>query len=232
MSAGRFTIHARRMALALACALVAGCSSVVKAPQRPALYDFGPARATLPAPNPATNPAGTAPVTTPAMTAAPLVLPDIEAGGAVEGTRVLYRLDYDNRHELRPYSQARWSAPVTQLVHERIASRLAQGRTVLSPGQLTAAPASPAASPLVLRLQLLEFAQHFDAPERSRGELRLRATLLQTGPVGDRLVAQRSFAVSRPAPSADAAGGVQALSQAVDEVAEQIGRWLQESTAG
>jgi cholesterol transport system auxiliary component len=58
--------------------------------------------------------------------------------------------------------------------------------------------------------------------------LRLRCTLLESGTNGERAVAQRSFHVQRPAPSADAAGGVRALTAATDAAAADIARWLQQ----
>ena len=41
-------------------------------------------------------------------------------------------------------------------------------------------------------------------------------------------MAQRAFQVQRPAPTADAAGGVRALTAAVDAAALDIARWLQQ----
>ena len=58
--------------------------------------------------------------------------------------------------------------------------------------------------------------------------LRLRCTLLENGAGGERQVAQRSFLVQRPSPSADAAGGVRALTAATDAAALEIAGWLQQ----
>jgi cholesterol transport system auxiliary component len=55
--------------------------------------------------------------------------------------------------------------------------------------------------------------------------MQLRATLLK----GTTLVAQRSFSAQVPAPTADASGGVRALSVAADEVAKQLSDWVGES---
>ncbi|MBC7703147.1 MAG: membrane integrity-associated transporter subunit PqiC, partial [Rhodoferax sp.] len=66
----------------------------------------------------------------------------------------------------------------------------------------------------------------FDAPGRSFGLVRLRATLVQGLPGGDRLLGQRSFVVQRPAPSPDAAGGVHALTVATNTAVEEIEQWL------
>jgi cholesterol transport system auxiliary component len=50
----------------------------------------------------------------------------------------------------------------------------------------------------------------------------VRATLTQQG----RVVGQRSFAASAPAPSADASGGARALAAASDDVIAQLSAWL------
>ena len=62
------------------------------------------------------------------------------------------------------------------------------------------------------------------------GFIRLRATLIEQTTSGEKLVAQRSIAVQRPAPSADAQGGVRALTAATDAAIEEIDVWLQQST--
>ena len=41
-------------------------------------------------------------------------------------------------------------------------------------------------------------------------------------------IAQRTFEVERPAPTADASGGVRALAEATDAAADQIGSWLRQ----
>jgi cholesterol transport system auxiliary component len=58
--------------------------------------------------------------------------------------------------------------------------------------------------------------------------LRVRCTLLENTAAGERLVAQRTFEAERPAPSADASGGVRALTAAVDATGQDIAAWLQQ----
>jgi cholesterol transport system auxiliary component len=82
--------------------------------------------------------------------------------------------------------------------------------------------------PPVLRVQLEEFSHVFDSPTESRGVLRLRCTLLENTAGGERLVAQRSFLLQRPSPSADPAGGVRALTAAADAAALDIAAWLRQ----
>ncbi len=199
--------------LALAAlALLAGCSSIVDKPVRATLYDFGPGQVAASTAQQATRP--------------PLVLADVEAAGALDGSAVLYRLGYVDDHQLRPYSQARWSAPPPQLVRQRLREQLGRERMVLNPGEGAGLARSGGALPRALRIELEEFSHLFQSPTQSVGLLRLRATLLENTAGGEKLLAQRNVVIQRPAPSADAPGGVRALTAAVDAAAEELVQWL------
>ena len=174
-------------------------------PVRPAVFDFGPGLAT-PAPAAA------------AQTLPPLLLADIDAPAAVDGTAVLFRLAYADVQQLRPYAQARWSMPPAALLRQRVREGLGAGRAVLSGGDAPAA--------LALRLELEEFTHVFESPQRSAGLLRLRATLLDTRTGTGQLVAQREVVVQREASTPDAPGGVRALTACADAAVEEIARWL------
>ncbi len=187
--------------------LLGGCAALPERPVRPAVFDFGPGLAAQPA-------------AAPAQTLPPLLLADIEAPAAVDGTAVLFRLAYADVQQLRPYAQARWSMPPAQLVRQPLREQLSQQRVVLNPGE------GPSA--YILRLELEEFTQVFETPERSVGLVRLRATLLENAGGRERLVAQRRFSAQRLAPSPDAPGGVRALTAATDAAVEEIAQWLKE----
>jgi cholesterol transport system auxiliary component len=58
------------------------------------------------------------------------------------------------------------------------------------------------------------------------GLVRLRATLIRGTTGGDRVLGQRTFTVRRPAPSADAPGGVKALAAATDAAVADIVQWV------
>lgn len=188
---------------------VAGCALVDK-PTRPMVYDFGPGALGVPA-------------TSAADSLGVLALSEVDAGSALDNTAVLYRLVYTDAQQLLPYAQARWSMAPAQLVRQRLREVLGQHRTVLSPGDGNVTGSKAA---LVLRVELEEFSQLFDAPGRSSGLVRLRATLVQGLPGGDRLLGQRSFVVQRPAPTPDAPGGVRALTVATHAAVEEIEQWL------
>jgi len=191
-----------------------GCATPDK-PVRATLYDFGPGAS-------AAQPAG--PATLPA-----LVLADIEASGALDGSAVLYRLGYADAHQLRPYAQARWSAPPPQLIRQRLREQLARERAVLDLNESAALARTGGVMPRVLRIELEEFAHFFESPAQSSGVLRLRVTLMENTTAGEKLLAQRGLVVRRPAPTPDAPGGVRALAAATDAAAEEIGQWLMQT---
>ena len=208
-----------RLGLMFAAALLLGaCSALPDKPQRAALYDFGPGAL---APVAATRQAPLAPI----------ALSDIGTpGGALDNQAVLYRLAYDDAQQLRPYSQARWSMPPAQLIRQRLRDTLGRTRAVLNAGEGPALNRSvnQGVLPRVLQLELDEFSHFFESPGSSVGLIRLRATLVETTPSGEKLLAQRSVTMQRPAPSADAPGGVRALTAATDAAIEEIATWLQQ----
>jgi cholesterol transport system auxiliary component len=195
--------------------IVTGCSVLPDKPQRPAQYDFGPgAVAAMPTDRRAPLP--------------PLALADVEANGPLEaGTAVLYRLGYADAQQLRPYALARWSMPPTQLVRQRLREHLSQRRTVISAGEGAALLRSEGQQPLVLRVDLDEFSQLFTAPATSTALLRMRVTVVDNLPAGEKILAQRQFIVQRPAATADAPGGVRALAEATDAAAAELSQWLE-----
>jgi len=206
--------------------LMAGCS-VLDKPTRATMYDFGPGALATQAL--ALTPAAAA---APATALPPLAIADIAtSGGALENQAVLYRLGYVDDQQLRPYSQARWTMPPAQLVRQRMRERLSQQRVVLNAREGVALNRSQNANLPMLRLELEEFSQLFSAPDASVGLLRLHATLVEITPAGERLLAQRNLSVQRPASSADAAGGVRALTAATDAAIDELDRWLRQVPA-
>lgn len=197
--------------------LLGGCA-LPDRPSRATLYDFGPDVPTVMS--------LAAPV---ALALPPLAIGDITSSGALDSPALLYRLAYADVQQPRPYTQARWSAPPAQLVQQRVREQLGQRRTVVSAREGVALGRNVAsAPPLLLRLELAEFGHLFTAPDTSVGLVRLRATLLELTPAGEKLIGQRSFTVQRPAPSPDAPGGVRALTLATDAAIDALEHWLQQ----
>jgi cholesterol transport system auxiliary component len=207
------TGRARASGLALICLIaLSGCAMPLSLPSavRPAVFDFGPGLLTAP---PASS-----------EQQAPLVIAEVEAPVALDSSAVLYRLGYADAQQLQPYALARWSMTPAQLLHQRLRAHLGQNRVLLNPTDHIAANA---AAPRTLRIELEEFSHLFSSPTQSTGLIRLRATLTQNGSRGDHLLAQRSVVVQRLASTADAAGGVRALTDASDAAVREIETWLQ-----
>ncbi len=190
--------------------VLGGCALPDK-PTRALTYDFGPGALSL-APGAST------------ASLPPLVVSEVEASAALDSTAVLYRLAYADVQALRPYAQARWSMPPAQLLRQRLREHLGQGRVVLS----SAEGSLPGANPWQLRVELEEFSQLFEAPNTSAGLVRLRATVVQAAPLGEKLVGQRLVIVQRAASSADAPGGVRALAAASDAAVLELEQWLRD----
>jgi cholesterol transport system auxiliary component len=200
-------------ALMFATLLMTACAALPDKPVRAVTYDFGPGTVAASAVQ-AINASTALP---------PVALAEIDSSLALNGNAVLYRLMYFNAQELRPYAQARWSMPPAQLLRQRLSAQLGKTRAVLNPGDGVAGSTSPWA----VRLELEEFSQLFESTTASVGLLRMRATVVQATAQGEKLLGQRSFVVQRPAPSADVAGGVQALTGASDAVVLEVDQWLQ-----
>lgn len=190
---------------------LSGCALQNPAP-RVVIYDFGPGPLSSAAPTPGKTPPA-------------LVLEMLEAPAALDSTAVLYRLAYADSQQLRPYALARWSMTPTQLLRQHFRQQLGQQRALLNPGDSTG---PNAAKPLLLQLELEEFSQLFESADKSTGLLRLRATLTRPGTKGSQWLAQRSVVVQRSASTADAPGGVRALTAAADAAAHEIELWLKD----
>ncbi|XPG48630.1 ABC-type transport auxiliary lipoprotein family protein [Variovorax sp. KK3] len=199
---------------AAAALLAAGCGALPDKPSRTTLYDFGP------------NLAAAAPAPANAAPLPPIVLAEIDASTRLEGTQLLYRLGYADSNELRPYGQSRWSLAPGQLLHQRLRDALAQRRMVVGSEEAATLARTEGRVPDTLRVALDEFSHYFESPTGSVGLVRLRATLIRSGAGGDRVMAQRSLVVQRPAPSGDAAGGVKGLAAASDAAVAELVAWV------
>lgn len=144
-------------------------------------------------------------------------LAEIQAPVSLESAAMLYRLQYENGQELRPYAQSRWSMPPAQLLKQRIKAQInRQGGAVLASSD------GVKALPL-LRLELEEFSQQFSTPNQSQVQLRWRASLIKN----NQLLGQKIFTAQVATETPDARGGAKAMPQASDSaIAELIG-WMQ-----
>lgn len=193
-------IHAIRTRIAVAsmAILLGACAS--KGPTT-AQYDFGPLPATT--------------ATAPASPIA-IIVADVSGPASLDSERMHYRLLYADARQSRPYAYNQWTSTPLQLLTQRVKARIAQsGVKVLS-------TTDAAASTNLLRMEVEDFAQNFDSAASSSGVVRLRASVFRS----HKLVDQKTFTRSAPAPSADAAGGARALADAADAVAADVLAWL------
>jgi cholesterol transport system auxiliary component len=141
---------------------------------------------------------------------------DITAPSWIDHSSMYYRLAYRNSANPLPYAHSEWVMSPAALLTQRLRSRLSDS----SDGEIRQV-GTRSAGVYALRSELAEFEQVFEEPDRSHAVIRLRVTLQ-----GEGISTQRTFVISKPAPSADAAGGVSALTECSDELAASIVEWL------
>jgi len=188
-----------RQLVALAWLLVlTGCSLIPATQPAKADFDFGPLTAQAPYLANSSEEG--------------VVVEEITAPPFMDNSSMYYRLAYRSAANPMPYARSEWVMSPAALLTQRLRSRLASGDDeVRRAGEAVYA----------LRSELVEFDQIFDEPYRSRGVLRLRATL-----EGDGVWMQRTFAIEKAAPTADAPGGVKALTQCTEELAALASEWV------
>jgi cholesterol transport system auxiliary component len=189
-----------RTALLLSLLMLGACS-IAPQPRDIAAYDFGPAAPAKADPRIAVN----------------LTVPDISAPAWMDNANLYYRLAYADPARPLAYANSRWVMPPAALLSQRLRSALRQSSkaAVLS-------PTDGVRTDYVLRLELEEFSQIFDATDKSRGVLRLQARLVR----GTTLTAQQTISIDVPAPMANAEGGVRALTLASDDAGRRLADWL------
>lgn len=217
MVATQGKLNSMKKSIALKVGLLAGavvlsaCSVLPKPPATATLYDLGPAIS-----KPVDLPVGKRPVMVAAIT----------GQGLIPGsTAMLYRFANVDQ-QLRAYQEARWSRPIEQLFGLQLRQQLEQGRPVLDTEFSVTRMRAGDQYPLVLRVDIENFEQIFQDDQHSKAVVQLRATLVEPGATGDKLLAQRTFVSAIDAPEANAAGGAQALANASRTLAGEIDRWL------
>ncbi|TXG97687.1 MAG: hypothetical protein E6R09_12365 [Rhodocyclaceae bacterium] len=114
-----------------------------------AVYDFGPAAASLRA----------------APRKHPLAL-EVRAPLWFDSQGIDYRLAYEDIARLREYARARWAGPPVQLIQQRLIQ------------QLGLSMAGQSQARCLLRIEITEFSQVFATANESRGVLQGRVVLL------------------------------------------------------
>lgn len=201
--------------LILAVLGLAGCATS-KAQTGMAIYDFGALRLTAES--------AFSGETTAKRLGTSLLVTDVAAPIWLDSNAIQYHLAYHDPARIYAYGANRWAASPSILLTQRIRNRIA---TVTDGG--VASTAEGVRTDYVLRVELQEFTQIFDAPDQSRAVVKFRASL--TDPRTRVLISQRSFNAEQPAPAADAPGAVRALTDASDQAIEELITWLMEELA-
>ena len=191
-----------RALLLLSLALLAGCAMGPQSREGIASYDFG-----LPRQDREANP----------RLQRDLVVATLTAPAWMDNTGIYYRLAYQDATRPQAYAKSRWVMPPAALLGQRLRASIVRASQAA-----VFTPADGVRADYTLRLELEEFSQVFDAADRSRAVVRLRASLIRNRGV----VAQQGFSVERAAATPNAEGGVQALIAASDEAGNGLIDWL------
>ncbi len=192
----RMRAGARRLCpMLLAALLLGGCAVSPENGRSMAVYDFG---------LPAARAGGEGEW--------PRIALEVVAPPWFDALNVDYRLAYADPLKQRDYAGSRWAGAPGVLLAQRLRQRLGM-----------ASSSGNAAANCLLRFELQEFSQVFDAPTQSRGVLQGTASLIDAR---KQRIAGKDFLIEKPAASQDARGGVDALVAAGSELASQLGAWL------
>ena len=191
-----------RATILLSMALLSACSMAPKSIEGLANYDFG-----LTATQKEANP----------RLELDLVIAPVSAPAWMENSGIYYRLAYQDAARPQPYALSRWVMAPSALLGQRLRAGIARASKAA-----VFAPADGVRVDYTLRLELDEFSQVFDAADKSRAVLQLRASLIRNRAV----VAQQSFSIEQPAATANAEGGVRALIAASDAAGNSLIDWL------
>ncbi|CAG2152004.1 ABC-type transport auxiliary lipoprotein family protein [Ralstonia mannitolilytica] len=138
---------------------------------------------------------------------------EVAGPGWMDGNAIYYRLAYAQSQRTDAYANSRWLESPVNLFDARLRNAAA------ARGQVVGYPTPDVPT---LRVELVDFSQVFDRPDASRGVVRLRATVSLARTV----IGQRVVQAEAPAPSANAAGGVAALTQASDQAIGEVLDWV------
>ena len=183
--------------------LLAACSLGPTSRETPATYDLGAPRSY----------AAGAP-----RIHASLLVHNVAAPGWLDTQGIVYRLNFQDAARQQTYAGSRWAASPAVLLTQRLRGRLAAARDGGVIGVADSARAD-----YLLRVELEDFSQVFDAADVSRAVVIARASLIDVSRRA--LHAQKSFTIEHAAPSANAEGGVRSLTAAGDELIEAVTAW-------
>lgn len=202
---------ARGLALLAVAATLAGCAALGGTEHYPKRYTLD------------TGAAETAGTNAPS-TGYTLDLRPVSAPKWLNSKRMLYRLDYTDDARLAAYTRSSWADTPARLVGQNLGDALSASGLFAAVLDHTAGRAD-----LALKVDLSDFSQHFAAAHNSRGRISATATLVRAD--NGEVIAQKRFESTAPAPSANAVGGVSALTRADTQLDHDIRRWLASTLA-
>ncbi|KAF0163620.1 MAG: hypothetical protein FD157_2950 [Rhodocyclaceae bacterium] len=181
----------------LAGMLLAACGGNVRTTEA-ARYDFGNLAAKVKEAGPGSR--------------MPIAAVDVQAASWLSGPAMHFRLAYAEPLRRQSFTESRWAAAPAELLEAFLKRRIVFGQ--------------PDFNGVGCRLQLVldELEQRFDDPQTSQSVLEVRALL--TPARGAEILSRRAFLIHKPAPAADARGGVAATRDAVQALAGDLGAWL------
>jgi cholesterol transport system auxiliary component len=130
----------------------------------------------------------------------------------IDSRNIDFRLAYEEPLKKRKYAGSLWaSSPglmLAQLLRQQLGAVSAAGNV---------------AANCLLRVEVQEFSQVFDSPQKSRAVVQGNVSLIDAR---RQLLAERHVAIEHPASTPDANGGVNALVSASSELGQQLTQWL------
>ncbi len=118
--------------------------------------------------------------------------------------RIRYRLLYDDATAIHHYHNDRWEAPIPALLERRL--------TIASK------------RPLIMRIQLNQFEQHFDKEDKATVVIDL--TVKVFAEKNNKLLGMRNFILSQATISADAKGAIDGFVKMTEKANVEIQLWL------
>jgi len=137
----------------------------------------------------------------------------------LDSQAIQYRLAYHNPKQLYTYANSRWAATPAAMLTLQIRNHMLSetGNTVIKPGD-------GAQADYMLQIELDEFSQVFDAIDSSHAVISLNASLIKRKTRS--IIAQRNFRMQQKTSTTDAAGAVNALTEASNQLTENLGDWI------
>ena len=118
--------------------------------------------------------------------------------------RIRYRLLYDDATVIRYYHKDRWETPIPALLERRL--------TIVSK------------RPLIMRIQLNQFEQHFDKADKATVVMDM--TVRVFAEKNNKLLGKHNFILSQATISADAKGAIDGFVEMTEKAKVEIQLWL------